>query len=214
MAGQDQGKVPLDERALDAVSGGISGSGTVRGTGNMDFISGMATNDTILAGDGNDIAQAGDGNDNVAGQGGNDNLDGGAGRDTILGGDGNDAASGGAGSDIMVGGRGADYLDGGEGSDQFHWRPGEGNDTIVGGGSTNPALNTDTDVLIIEDQSLTLDQLMRGFTLDAGSATPRIENGMINLTGVKGTLTIGGETIRFSGLERLGIGPALTIANR
>ncbi|NGM19478.1 calcium-binding protein [Roseomonas stagni] len=210
----DKTVTPLDEGALSAVTGGATSGGndSVRGSDAPNLIFGQGGNDTILAGGGNDTVTGGSDNDSIAGQSGNDNLSGDDGQDTMLGGEGNDTMGGGAGSDIIVGGRGADLLYGdgvnvsGGGSDQFHWTRGDGNDTIIGGAGT--------DVLVIEDTSLTLQALLAGIRTDAGSATPRIENGAINLTGVTGTLTIGGETLRFSELERLTVGPMTNFANR
>ena len=73
-------------------------------------------------------------------------LDGGAGRDfifgsggddTILGGDGGDRLSAGAGDDWVWGGSGDEIAVLGRGDDVFAWRPGEGNDSIIGDEGTD-----------------------------------------------------------------------------
>jgi Ca2+-binding RTX toxin-like protein len=128
----------------------------------------------------------------MAGLGGNDHLYGHGGNDTMTGGAGTDRMAGGTGDDLMAGGAGADLVDGGEGNDTIVWRPGEGNDHLRGGNGQ--------DVLKLELTGLTLEQVRDAITLDDGSR-PQIMDGQLTLNGGSGTLTIGGETIRFDGFE-------------
>ncbi|NKC29502.1 calcium-binding protein [Falsiroseomonas selenitidurans] len=174
----------LSPEALDAVTGGAVGGG----------------NDSVRGGSGSDYINAQGGNDSVAGGAAGDMLDGGAGNDLVMGNSGNDTITGGAGDDVLIGGTGADIINGDQaygtqGNDVIRWHPGEGNDTINGGGGT--------DQLVLEDTGMSLQQLFSAITLDQGSARPVLGPHSINLTGVSGTITIGGETIRFSGMESL-----------
>ncbi|MGG5810368.1 calcium-binding protein [Falsiroseomonas sp. CW058] len=199
MATDTPPKAQITEAALDAVTGG-NGAERISGTSaNNNYSTGYGA-DTVMGWTGNDTIQAGADNDIAGGQAGNDSVDGGEGTDIVTGGAGTDTVSGGAGSDIIIGGTGADLLMGDamlgvQGDDNFRWHPGDGNDTIQGGGGT--------DILVIEDAGMSLQQLLGAIRLDSGSAQPRIESNYINLTGVSGTVTIGGETIRFTGLERM-----------
>lgn len=199
MASQDPAKAPLREDELKQVTGGV-GDERISGTSaNNNYSTGYGA-DTVMGWTGNDTINAGSDNDIAGGQAGNDSVDGGEGTDIVTGGAGQDTVTGGAGSDIIIGGTGADLLMGDaawgvQGDDNFRWHPGDGNDTIQGGGGT--------DILVIEDGGLSLQQLLGNIRLDAGSAQPSIQSNYINLTGVSGTITIGNETIRFTGLERL-----------
>ena len=174
----------IDDAALSGVTGGAIGGGndSVRGSSADNYINAQGGNDTVAAGAGNDM------------------VDGAAGNDIIMGNQGNDTIYGGAGDDVMIGGSGADLIYGDQvygpqGNDVIRWHPGEGNDTIHGGGGT--------DQLVLEDTGMTLQQLFNAITPDAGSPRPTMSTHSINLTGVSGTITIGGETIRFTGMESL-----------
>lgn len=174
----------IDDNALSGVTGGAAGGGndSLRGGSANNYIDGLGGNDSVAGGAGNDMVFGGDGNDLVMGNSGNDNVNGGAGDDVLI---------GGTGADIING----DQVWGAQGNDVVRWHPGEGNDTINGGGGT--------DQLVLEDTGMTLQQLFSAITPDAGSPRPTMSSHSINLTGVSGTITIGGETIRFTGMESL-----------
>jgi Ca2+-binding RTX toxin-like protein len=193
--------LPLSPEALDHVSGGHEGrgdggGGTLFGTGIGDQVFGTEHADVISTGAGRDLAF------------------GGAGDDMIGGGEGDDRLLGGSGDDTLAGGQGADFADGGSGNDTILWRPGEGNDTLRGGhdivwgeehlpGQQPEGPDASTDTLRLEMTGLTPEQLVAAMTLQDGSAQPVIQDGWIDVTGVSGSITIGGETIHFSQFERL-----------
>jgi len=196
----------LDDTALDAVAGGIhytylpgtSSNDSIGATDGVDLIHAFEGNDTIDAGDGHDVVDAGDGHDSVRGGGDRDSISGGSGDDTLLGGSGEDTVIGGDGDDQIAGGTGQDILVGGTGQDTFFWHPGDGNDTVHGGAGE--------DTLRLEDSGYSLQQLFSMIQAEPGSPPPRMGDGVIDLTGVIGSITIGHETITFSQLERLVVG--------
>ncbi len=72
------------------------------------------------------------------------NLTGGGNIDVLFGYDGNDTLNGGGGNDQLTGGTGSDVLTGGGGDDTFHFRIGDGNDTItdfVAGAGSNDLID-------------------------------------------------------------------------
>lgn len=185
----------------DQIDGGdgISGSATAW---QDDRVRAGAGNDTVLSGLGNDSVDGGTGTDSIDGGDGNDTLYGGTGAfaDTILGGlgndsidgdDGADSLSGGAGADTIIGGLGADTIDGGDGADSLNGGAGDdtftlsgtfGNDTILGGETTETA----------------------GDTINAGTITA---NETLTFTGGEaGTLSDGTSTASFSQVERFLLG--------
>ncbi|HSH90657.1 MAG TPA: calcium-binding protein [Ramlibacter sp.] len=74
------------------------------GDGAVNYLDGMAGDDTLRGGGGNDI---------LNGDAGNDSVDGEAGADALFGGTGVDILRGGANDDILIGANGNDTLDGG-----------------------------------------------------------------------------------------------------
>lgn len=86
---------------------------------------------------------AGQATTGIHGQSGNDTLNGDAGSDMVFGEEGDDVISGGAGADLLSGGDDADTIFGGAGDEV---------DGGAGGFSTNPADNTDRDVLDLTGQ--------------------------------------------------------------
>ncbi|WP_172373867.1 DUF4214 domain-containing protein [Mesorhizobium sp. NZP2234] len=62
-------------------------------------------------------------------------IAGGSQADIMFGLTGNETLNGGAGDDVLYGGLGSDTLAGGVGNDQYHFRAGDGSDTIVESGS-------------------------------------------------------------------------------
>jgi Ca2+-binding RTX toxin-like protein len=175
----------LDDAALAAVAGGTFPGQRV----------GTAGDDSMAGGTGTDIVFGLEGNDTLLGNDGNDRLHGGAGHDSL---------SGGNGTDLLSGDAGEDTVDGGAGSDIITWRQGDGNDLLMGGANDQIG-----DILRMELNGVTASDLLQGFQPDPGSAQPRLlPGGMgLDLTGVSGSLTIGQETIRFTGFERLTVIP-------
>lgn len=129
-------------------------------------------------------------------------LQGCEGNDVLYGGSGDDRLSRGTGDDILRGGLGSDVMEGGAGDDRVFWSPpspeGAGNpphDTATGGEGN--------DVLVLDVTEVSLEDVLAAMVLDPGSAVPVIQDGMISLAGVSGTLTINGGSLTFSGFERL-----------
>ena len=81
------------------------------------FLSGDASDETILGGIGPDYIIGGGGHDALYGFGGGDWLDGGAGDDLVRGNAGDDLVDGGSGHDLVIGGNGNDYVTGYLGND-------------------------------------------------------------------------------------------------
>lgn len=82
----------------------LDGTGFSGTTGDADFVSAGAGNDTVISGLANDIVYGGSGNDQITTGQGNDWVDGGTEADSIDGGSGNDSLYGGAGDDTLFGG--------------------------------------------------------------------------------------------------------------
>lgn len=82
----------------------------LRGSSDIDSITGLAGNDTIYGFGGNDQILAGDGDDVIYGGDGDDYIDPGAGADTAYGGAGNDRILLSSGQDIEDGGDGIDTI--------------------------------------------------------------------------------------------------------
>ena len=148
----------LPEDVKPLVLSGTSGSNTLRGTAQYNFLAGLDGNDTLFlktgqgwiwGGNGKDYIKGGSlgdylfggyGDDKILGRGGDDVIRGGDGKDelrgeqgadTILGGTGNDSLKGGSGNDDLQGQAGSDRIHGNDGQDTI--RGGLGNDTIDGG---------------------------------------------------------------------------------
>jgi hypothetical protein len=176
---------PLDEAQLAVVTGGTRGTTASRigggvgeddlsGTSGQDLISGSLGNDRIWAGAGNDIAGGGADDDRVLGSSGDDTLAGGLGHDTV---------------------------DGGYDSDTIAWAIGDGNDSLLGGSNADGSAGFDT--LRLEQTGLSTEQLIALIVPDTDSPAPKLVGGVIDVTGVTGSITIAGETIRFAEFERI-----------
>jgi Ca2+-binding RTX toxin-like protein len=136
---------------------GLGGGDVIKGLGGADRICGGKGRDTLIGGGGNDLLVGDAGNDILKGGAGSDAFVGGAGNDTFNGGTGIDdlasyffapssvqvdlaagTATGGEGTDTLAG---IDDLEGSAFDDSLTgdagWNffyPGDGNDTVVGGG--------------------------------------------------------------------------------
>ncbi len=155
--------------------------------------------------EGDDHLDGTSGADEKGGRGGNDVVNGHGGNDTLKGGAGEDVLNGGSHDDLLAGGVGADQVNGGSGNDTFIWTLGEGNDTIVGGEGH--------DVLRIEGKTVPIHTVAYLIQLDEGSPPWRMENGEIIVTGCSGTVQVGTEVMRFSGLERIVVSLNVTQLN-
>lgn len=145
------------------VIAGLGGGDVIRGLGGADRICGGNGSDKLIGGDRRDLLVGEAGNDTLGGGGGNDVLFGGAGSDKFSGGTGFDLASyffapsgvqadltagtatGGEGTDTLTG---VEDLEGSRYDDSFvgnsgenFFYPGEGNDTVNGGGGTTDLVN-------------------------------------------------------------------------
>lgn len=203
--------IALDEAELAKVAGGAFQQGTF----GSDSLYGGTSADVIFAGGGNDGVASGAGNDQVYGEAGNDHVNTGSGNDIAYGGTGNDALNGGSGADVLHGEAGddvldggagdgaADLADGGAGNDTFLWAPGDGNDEFRGGDGV------DTLNLL----GMNLQDLTAALRLDTQGLQMQVTNNVVtfldatgNPATFGGTVSIGGETLRFSEVERIRLG--------
>ncbi|NKC29680.1 calcium-binding protein [Falsiroseomonas selenitidurans] len=124
-------------------------------------------------------------------------INGSSDNDVIFGGTGDDTIQAGDGNDAIFAGQGADLIDAGTGDDRIYWNPAQGEDTIEGGAGQ--------DMLVVNNYEASPQEILDSIVLAPGSAAPFLdpETGVISLQGVSGTLTLGGTTLTFSGLERL-----------
>jgi Ca2+-binding RTX toxin-like protein len=136
------------------------------------------------------------GNTTQYGTNGADTMGGGSAHDLIFGGAGDDVIDGNAGMDWIEGGAGQDTIRAGDGADTIVWRPGEGNDSIDGGSGGHDQLRLPDNA--IADLTVTLS--------DGTVVQPTEQFGNWGFwlpPGSSGTVTVGGETISFSGLEQI-----------
>ncbi len=123
----------VSAEAFDAIAANGSGPTASSGGAGQDVLSGFenvtgsATGDDVIIGDG--VANT------ILGQGGDDNLSGGGGDDIVRGGSGEDLITGGEGADTLDGGADADILIGRSGEDRLIGRGGD--DAINGGGGAD-----------------------------------------------------------------------------
>jgi Ca2+-binding RTX toxin-like protein len=213
------GKRELDEDALAEVSGGWFSPSHVdnRTAGNPTIIGSDAANKMAIpfgavvhANGGDDLIEGTDSQSRytVIGGAGDDSVRTHDGNDLLLGGDGADTLYGGRGDNTLAGGRGDDVVYGLWGNHQFHWQPGDGNDRICGGLGNS--------VIVLEDTGMTVDQLKAAITLDDGFSFPADPGvpGWLSLGGARGTITIGGETIRFERITSIHLGDYHNFAGR
>jgi hypothetical protein len=111
-------------------------------------------------------------------------LDGGAGDDVLTGGSAGDVLDGGAGNDTMIGGAG---------SDTFVWSPGDGSDTVEGGGGKVDALTFNGSDLA-EKFDISANGSRVRLTRDLGAVTmdvSGVELIEVNAAGGADTITVG-----------------------
>lgn len=86
-----------------------------------------------------------------------------------------------------------------EGNETLIWHPGDGSRVI----SAQDGVHT----LQLDDADRTLEQVMAAIRVESNSAgKPRLLLGEIGVAGVRGTIALGEEQIRFAGLRRIVIG--------
>ncbi|MCR0985028.1 calcium-binding protein [Roseomonas populi] len=208
--------MPPKPLSLDSLDKVVGGAFQQTGAGN-DMVTGTGQDDVIFSGSGNDTIAAGAGNDQVFGEAGNDLISGGVGNDLLFGGDGHDTLNGGAGQDQLQGGEGNDSLDGGvgdgaadvayggAGNDSFIWAPSDGSDRFEGGSGTD-TLQLDNVNLHQLQSSLALDGNVN-LQMHVGSSpqgpTVSFTDAQGNPATFSGTINIGGETLRFSEIEKI-----------
>ncbi|MGB7262817.1 MAG: Hint domain-containing protein, partial [Albidovulum sp.] len=160
----------------------LSGDGddTVFGADGADTLVGGAGNDTL---DGDDAFATG-GADSLSGGAGNDQLIGDAFNDTLDGGADNDTLFAGADDDSLLGGTGDDLMYGEGGDDTFVLEDGFGNDTIIGGETSETG----------------------GDTLDLSSTTTGVTVDLTNIDPEAGTVSDGTDTATFSEIEHIILG--------
>ncbi|MBP5789605.1 MAG: hypothetical protein J6W29_05160 [Neisseriaceae bacterium] len=134
-ATDEHGETAMQTLDLNISNQGISGATYVSGSK-----IGSLKADLLIGNDNDNTIRGNAGDDEIYGMGGNDHLYGGIGNDTLNGGIGNDNLYGGIGNDTLIGGIGNDYLEGGLGNDTYHFRKGDGKDTIYDLGGSNDTL--------------------------------------------------------------------------
>lgn len=129
--------------------GGTTGDDLIEGHGGDDVINGEAGNDHLIGGAGNDTLSADEGDDHLEGGDGDDRLEAHRGTNILDGGDGDDIITsfsnennqllGGAGNDTIHAYGNSSIIEGGTGDDfiayrsknaTFHYKLGDGNDTL------------------------------------------------------------------------------------
>jgi hypothetical protein len=82
------------------------------------------------------------------------------------------------------------------------WKPGDGSDTVVGGPGS--------DTLRVEMTGMTAGQFLAAIAIDPPgdgddrlAITLEVVDGKVNVSGLSGSITIGGEVIRFSEIEHI-----------
>ncbi|MEM9271904.1 MAG: hypothetical protein AAGA80_02910 [Cyanobacteria bacterium P01_F01_bin.143] len=133
---------------------GTLGHDALFGSDGLDYILGLAGNDTLNGRENHDLILGGNGDDSLIGEAGSDFLFGGHGNDTLDGGDDDDHLYGGNGFDTIFGFAGNDILNGGTGDDSLNG--GDGNDTFQSSASIENTnfLNVNLDMMNIVSTNL------------------------------------------------------------
>lgn len=132
----------VDCFGFDADPGGTRLCGTagddadLEGTALGERLCGLDGNDVLAGGEGADLLNGNQGADEVNGNQGDDVVRGGKGDDLVRGGQGDDEVHGDDGNDDLWGDLGDDRLFGGAGIDTYHFREGDGGDTVDDADST------------------------------------------------------------------------------
>lgn len=190
-----------DDFGADKLMGTNQADDVIYGLGGDDDIMGKGGNDTLVAGGGDDSVDAGQGDDVVYGGAGADYLRGQGGNDTIYGGSGDDQITGGTGDDVLSGGTGDDYVDGGAGSDIFHFGMMDGNDTFIGGTSSDG--NGWADTIVLSD-GLPGGDISDWLSLTSGTVETTDAGEVFLSEDAAGTITLGNDSVlTFEGVEKI-----------
>ncbi|HEU0097981.1 MAG TPA: calcium-binding protein, partial [Allosphingosinicella sp.] len=176
------------------------GAGTILdGYGHSGSVAGI---ENVLGSEIGDELRGGAGADFLDGRGGDDLLEGRDGDDTLQGGAGADELIGGAGIDYLYGSEDDDDLDGGDGNDSLYGA--EGNDIVRGGAGNDSlyvwGLGTDQ----VEGGAGNRDNLLVSYYDDTTGIT-MTQPGADPNGGFTGSVSGGGRTVTYSGVEILSI---------
>ncbi|MGG5809583.1 calcium-binding protein [Falsiroseomonas sp. CW058] len=201
--GRPAGIARIDDAALHGVTGGMGGQ---QGGAGADTLTGEGLVGSVSGGGGDDVIGTRSQFSFLNGEDGQDTLRGGTGWDQMDGGAGADLLDGGAREDTLSGGRGdgaSDTLLGGDGTDRIMWQPGDGNDVVDGGAGGADMFDV--------SRGMDFAAFQAAFCHADGPVTLRVD-GMGNVQAFdgggrqvefRGELTVGGETVRITGIERV-----------
>jgi Ca2+-binding RTX toxin-like protein len=184
-------RTALTDDALRKVSGGSktiqggTGHDSLHGSSGDDAIHGGAGNDTIFDFGGHDAIHGGAGNDFIRSFGGDDQVTPDSGNDTVYLGEGHDLLLGGGGGHDIIYGEGGD--------DTYWWMPGNQSTHFDGG----PGKDTLAVFYPWFDTS-------KGeFKLECETPGRKVDGYYVFDAPASGTITYAGETLTFTGLERI-----------
>jgi Ca2+-binding RTX toxin-like protein len=175
------------------------GSGTnnvIRGDDGDDYLelgSALLVNVALYGGGHNDYIQGGPKDDVIYGNGGDDQILGSGGNDTIYGNE---------GSDMITGGSGLDNLYGHGGPDVFYWTWGDGQDSIINGGS-----GSDTLVIIADDdgEDIVVSRNASDIVITWTSESPELALTGVSIEGLDINLASGSDTFTLEDILGSGV---------
>ncbi len=179
-------KVAVPVLTLTNLDDGLDRPLYLKGTENVDFLTGKNGNDRIYGGNDQDDLRGGRGDDRIYGQSDDDRLYGEVGDDKLYGGEDDDLLDGGEGDDSLFGETGRDTLLGGSGDDALNG--GIEADSMVGGEGNDSLWAESGDTLRGGVGNDVLDGWLGGLNLMFG------DEGMDSLFGGNGSDTLDGGT--------------------
>ncbi len=173
---------------FENVTGSATGDDVIIGDGVANTILGQGGDDILIGGGGNDVLRGASGEDLINGGIGADTLDGGADADILNGRSGVDRLIGRGGDDALNGGGGADFLRAGAGQDVLNG--GGGRDVLLGNGGSdvlNGGAGADRLVGGLGADALTGSNGADSFVFNGGSGSDVVNdfasNDLIEITG-------------------------------
>ncbi|MFM7423988.1 MAG: DUF4347 domain-containing protein [Elainella sp.] len=158
---------------------GGNGDNNLRGTRNIDQLTGQGGNDRLSGLECPDVLQGGGGDDNLLGGGAGDRMLGGTGSDRLRGNTGNDVLNMGLGNDRGSGNKGNDVLFGRRGRDTLRGKT--GNDELYGGRERDNLLGgANRDILEGQQGNDRLNGENGRDTLNGGLGSDRIRGNLKN----------------------------------